>query len=238
MRPTTFAVYASVFLIFCLNNLSIPHTSSISLYSTCKSTDWKAAAALLFPAACAYSKRIRGRRFDGAGAQEQKQRPFILFRMIYHAVMLMMCICVVVLALLLNQKLNLVKMPAVIQQFHLEDLGSWLPFENWFSLKEEPVSTSPVYTLLKDDHYSNGTNQARSGYAGVVLHVQKQADKKSSVTVKQDNGAVVTYGNLNEVKVKQDDRILKEAVLGTADSYVTINALKDNEKIKVSDAFS
>ena len=29
-------------------------------------------------------KRIRGRRFDGAGAQEQKQRPFILFRMIYH----------------------------------------------------------------------------------------------------------------------------------------------------------
>lgn len=91
-------------------------------------------------------KRIRGRRFDGAGAQEQKQRPFILFRMIYHAVMLMMCICVVVLALLLNQKLNLVKMPAVIQQFHLEDLGSWLPFENWFSLKEEPVSTSPVYT--------------------------------------------------------------------------------------------
>lgn len=54
-------------------------------------------------------KRIRGRRFDGAGAQEQKQRPFILFRMIYHAVMLMMCICVVVLALLLNQKLNLVK---------------------------------------------------------------------------------------------------------------------------------
>ena len=31
-------------------------------------------------------KRIRGRRFDGAGAQEQKQRPFILFRMIYHAV--------------------------------------------------------------------------------------------------------------------------------------------------------
>ena len=97
---------------------------------------------------------------------------------------------------------------------------------------------SVVYTLLKDDHYSNGTNQARSGYAGVVLHVQKQADKKSSVTVKQDNGAVVTYGNLNEVKVKQDDRILKEAVLGTADSYVTINALKDNEKIKVSDAFS
>ena len=66
----------------------------------------------------------------------------------------------------------------------------------------------------------------------------EQADKKSSVTVKQDNGAVVTYGNLNEVKVKQDDRILKEAVLGTADSYVTINALKDNEKIKVSDAFS
>ena len=60
-------------------------------------------------------KRIRGRRFDGAGAQEQKQRPFILFRMIYHAVMLMMCICVVVLALLLNQKLNLVKMPAGLQ---------------------------------------------------------------------------------------------------------------------------
>lgn len=183
-------------------------------------------------------KRIRGRRFGGAGAGEQKQRPFILFRMFYHMVMLMMCICVVVLALLLNQKLNLVKMPAVIQQFKLEDLGSWLPFENWFSLKDTPVSTSSAYTLLKDDHYSNGTNQATSGFAGVVLHVQKQADGKSMVSIKQDNGVVVNYGHLNDVKVNQDDRILKEAVIGTVNSYVTITALKDNEKIKVSDAFS
>ena len=180
----------------------------------------------------ALHRRIRQRR------TKEKPREHRLARLLYHIVMLVMGMCVLTLALLLNQKLELVSLPVAVGDFRLQDLGSWLPFENWFSLKEEPVSTSPVYTLLKDDHYSNGTNQARSGYAGVVLHVQKQADKKSSVTVKQDNGAVVTYGNLNEVKVKQDDRILKEAVLGTADSYVTINALKDNEKIKVSDAFS
>ena len=58
------------------------------------------------------------------------------------------------------------------------------------------------------------------------------------VSIKQDNGVVVNYGHLNDVKVNQDDRILKEAVIGTVDSYVTITALKDNEKIKVSDAFS
>ena len=100
------------------------------------------------------------------------------------------------------------------------------------------MSTSPIYTLLKENQYSNGTNQATSGFAGVVLHVQKQADETYTVSVKQDNGVVVNYGHINEVKVKQDDRVVKEALIGTVDSYVTITALKNNESIKVSDAFS
>lgn len=181
-------------------------------------------------------KRIKNRRFDGTG--EEKKHPIILFRIFYHAVMVMMGICVVVLALLLNQKLNLVQMPAVIQQFHMENLESWFPFENWFSLTDAPVSATNPYTLLKDNQYSNGTNQATSGYAGIVLEIKKEADGKSSIRIRQDNGVEVTYGHLNEVVLKQEERVVKGAVMGTVDSYVTISAVKDEKSIQVSDAFS
>lgn len=178
-------------------------------------------------------KRIKNRRYN---IPEEKHSSFSLFRILYHIVMLAMCACVVVLALLLNQKLNLVKMPAVIQNFHIEDVGSWLPFENWFSLKDETVSAKPSYTLLKDDHYTNGTNTANSVFDGVVLHVQKNADGKHSVSIRQDNGVVATYSNLNDVSIKQDERLLKDKAMGTYTTYVTITFLKDNKKIDLSAA--
>lgn len=180
-------------------------------------------------------KRIKNRRFDG---NEKPHSPISLFRIVYHLVMLVMCACVVVLALLVNQKLNLVEMPSVITNFKVEDLGSWLPFENWFSLKDEAVSATPSYTLLKDDHYTNGTNTANAASDGVILHIQKNKDGKSSISMKQDNGIVATYANLDEVTMKQDERVLKGTAMGTYTSYVTLTFLKDNQKISLDDALS
>lgn len=175
-------------------------------------------------------KRIKNRRF---GNEEEVKHPFSLFKLMYRMVMLVMCICVVVLAILLNQKLNLVKVPAVLNNFKIADIQNWLPFEGWFSLKDTAVSSTPAYILSKDDQYTNGTNSAYAMYDSVILYIQVNKEGKSSLTLRQDNGVIVTFANLSEVHVKQDERILKGKAMGSFNEYVTINCLKDNQKIDI-----
>lgn len=181
--------------------------------------------------------RIKHRRFDPQGDSERKSIP-LLFRLIYHGVMVMMGICVVVLALLVNQKLQLIQVPAVLETITLKSIDSFLPFEHWFSLKEDKVNATPQYTLVKDDQYTTGTNAAISGFDGIVAYIQQGKDKKSSVIVKQDNGVMVTYSNLQDVSIKQDERVLKGATIGIYEGFVRIKALKNNAAIAVSDAFT
>ena len=180
-------------------------------------------------------KRIKNRR-GGGMEHEEKRRPHILFTLCYRFVMLVIGLCVVMLELLVNQKLNIVQMPAVLQNIKIDNLASWLTFENWFSLKEEAVSATPSYSLLKDNQYANGSNVAYNAFDGVVLHVQTTKDKKTTLTIKQDNGVVSTYGGLIDVSLKQDERILKGRPLGTYTSYVTIDFLKDNKAISYDQA--
>lgn len=173
-------------------------------------------------------KRIRRRRGTGT---EEKSHSFSLFRLFYHSVMLAMGVCVLVLALLLNEKLELVEMPAYLKNLKLDALTQWIPFEHWFSLREEAVASVPAYTPIKDKQYQNGTNMAYAVYNGVVLHVQRSEAGECSVSLKQDNGVITTYGHLKEVNVKADERILKSKMLGTYEDYVTIDFLKDNKEI-------
>ena len=177
-------------------------------------------------------KRIKNRRFDPQDTREQHSIP-LLFRLFYHGVMVMMGICVFVLALLVNQKLQLVQVPAVLETITLKSIDSFLPFEHWFSLKDDKVSATPQYTLLKDDQYTTGTNAAISGFDGIVAYIQQGNDKKSSVIIKQDNGVMVTYGNLQDVSIEQEERVLKGATLGTYEGFVRIKALKNNAAIDV-----
>lgn len=180
-------------------------------------------------------KRIKNRRYGGK-CDERSHRPHTLFKLCYRFCMLLMGVCVFVLALLLNQKLNLVQLPASIQNFKIENLSSWLPFENWFSLKEEAVASIPAYSLLKENQYSNGSNIAYGIKDGVVLHVKKVSDGKTQVRIKQDNGVIVTYGSLSEVSLKQGERILKGRPLGTYTSFITIDFLKANKAITYDQA--
>lgn len=177
----------------------------------------------------ALHRRIRQRR------TKEKPREHRLARLLYHIVMLVMGMCVLILALLLNQKLELVSLPAAVGDFRLQDLGSWLPFENWFSLQEEAVSATPSYALLKDNQYSNGSNMVYNLQHGVVLHVEK-SKAKSSITIRQDNGVVVTYGNMVEVHLKKDERVLKDKVLGTYEGYLTIQPVKDHKNVSLHEA--
>ena len=83
----------------------------------------------------------------------------------------------------------------------------------------------------RDNQYQNGTNSAYAVFNGVVLHVQRSDSGECSVSLKQDNGVVTTYGHLKEVNVKADERILKGKMLGTYENHITIDFLKDNKEI-------
>lgn len=178
-------------------------------------------------------KRIKSRRYGEVSQGTQSHR---FAKGFYRFIMLVMGVCMAVLAVLVNQKLEIVEMPAALQNFKIENLSSWIPFEGWFSLKDEAVSATPGYSLLKDNQYSNGSNIAYNAYDAIILHVQQNKNGKTTMSVKQDNGVVATYGNLSDVSLKQDERILKGRPLGTYTSYVTIDFLKNNKKIDINAA--
>lgn len=179
-------------------------------------------------------RRIAQRRI-GIEEEEHIKGPHV-FRFLYHTVMVMMFVCVAVLALLLNEKLHLVEMPAFMKDLHLEELSSWLPLEDFLELKDQDVSANVAYTKIGEDMYQNDTNAVNNLYDGVVLHIQKLENNDYSIVMKQDNGVVTTYEGIKDVNVKNDERILKDKALGTYQDHITISFMKDNQKLDMHEA--
>lgn len=179
-------------------------------------------------------RRIASRRIGLE--EEEHSKGAGLFRLLYHAVMLLMFVCVAVLALLLNQKLHLVQMPAFMEELHLEQLSSWVPFETWFSLKDTPVSNTQKYTKTGEDTYRNDSNSVYNLYDGVVLHIQPMENGTSNVTMKQDNGVVTTYEGVIDVSIKEEERILKDKIMGTYGESIGISFMKNNQKLEMNEA--
>lgn len=73
-------------------------------------------------------------------------------------------------------------------------------------------------------------------YDGVVLHIQKMENQDVSIVVKQDNGVVTTYEGVKDVNVKENERILKDKVLGTYQDQIMISFMKDNRKLDMHEA--
>ncbi len=178
-------------------------------------------------------KEIRKRIAHRRGGEEDHQP--LVFRLIYRGLMGIMMVAVVALAYLINDKINLVQLP---ENLSIASVSEWLPFDHWFSStpKEESVAALPTYTLLKDNQYANGTNQANLILDGVVLHVEEKDPAKNSVTVRHDNGVIITYGHLNQISIKANERLKKGAVIGTFNEYVTLDIIKDNQRIDLTSA--
>lgn len=176
-------------------------------------------------------KRIARRRVS------EEDHPPLVFRFIYRSLMCIMAVGVLALAYLINDKIGLVKLP---EYMSMASVSEWLPFDHWFSSaqREESVAALPTYTLLKENQYANGTNQANLILDGVVLHIEAKDPAKNSVTVRHDNGVVVTYGHLNQVSVKANERLKKGAAVGTFDEYVTMDLVKDNQRIDLQSALT
>lgn len=177
-------------------------------------------------------RRIRSRKYG----RYQKPERNHFFHFMYRGMMLLMSAGVIALALAINSKVGLIELPKELMNIDFSKVSTWLPFEDWFSLKDETVAAYPSYHLLKDDMYANGTNSAYSLNDGVVLHVQKEKDNTYSITVRHDNNVVATYGNLNSTDIKQDERIRKGDTLGSFQESVRITFVKDEKKITLEQA--
>ncbi len=183
----------------------------------------------------AVRKRIQKRK------NQSDQRQPLFFRMLYHTLMLAMACGICALTYLVNDKLGVVDLSAAFSSWKLDKISEWLPFDGWFSTEDkegEAVSALPVYSLLEGNKYANGTNQARLMMDGVVLHVEAKDEQKSSVTIRQDNGVIVTFGHLNQVQVKQDERLKTGDVLGDFHDYVQLIMIKNKQSVDYQTAMT
>lgn len=178
-------------------------------------------------------KRIQGRK--AYGVQPTKKRSHF-FSFIYRMMILGMGVAIVTLAFFINQKAGFVKLPEELTSLNFAMVSEWVPFEKWFAKESEAVSAQPTYSLLKENQYANGSNQAGAIKDGVVLHVQQGDNYKGSTTIRHDNGVVATYGNLDQINVKADERILQGSILGSFQEYVSIDFLKDEVKLDLATA--
>ncbi len=176
-------------------------------------------------------KRIQNRRYG------ETQKSPLLFRLFYKLLMFAMALGVIALAFLVNDKVGWVKIPAD-WQLQFAKVSEWLPFDSWFQTSdgEEMVSAMPAYSLLNRNQYANGSNQAYLLMDGVVLHVEEKDGAQSSVTVRHDNGVIVTYGHLQQVQVKQDERLQKGDIAGSFSEYVTLDMVKNKQSVDLPTA--
>lgn len=175
-------------------------------------------------------KRIKTRRAYQFQGKEKKP---ILFTLFYRIMMLMMVLCILVLSYVINSKTNFISIPSTIAELDLSSLRNMLPFESWFENEKEvnQVAALPEYILLKENQYSNGTNQANCIMDGIVLHVQTNENQMGSVTIQHDNGVIATYDHLDNLNLKIEERVLKGMVLGTYQEYIDIVFMKQNQKL-------
>lgn len=176
----------------------------------------------------AVRKRIQKRK-----NQSDQHQP-LFFRLLYHTLMLAMACGIFALTYLVNDKLGIIDIPQAFSNWNFSSISEWLPFEDWFSTKKdegEAVSSVPTYSLLEGNKYANGTNQAKLLMNGVVLHVEQKDAQKSSVTIRQDNGVIVTYGHLDQIQVKQDERLKQGDSIGSFEKYIQLTMVKNNQSV-------
>ena len=111
------------------------------------------------------------------------------------------------------------------------DMQKLMVFENWFLPSNQSVNSSLQYQLLEGSYFRNSSNMVYAISDGVVIYVNDD-----QVIVRNDNGILVTYGNLLDLQVKLDDRILKNSILGTYQDKVYLDFYENEEFISYEEA--
>ena len=154
------------------------------------------------------------------------------FNWFYRVIILLMILSTLTLGYKINEKKQFVKIPETLI-LKVQNISQWFPFENWFSLNTHSVASTLNYQQLLDNYYVNGSTQCSSVLDGVVLNVENDEHR---VLVKHDNGVLATYGNLETLNVKENDRILKGNILGNFNESLTMDFVYNDQSISYDEA--
>ncbi|MEF9962201.1 MAG: M23 family metallopeptidase [Erysipelotrichaceae bacterium] len=179
-------------------------------------------------------KRIHNRNYQ----KETKHKKHYFFKFLYRSTILIMIMAILALGYGINERAGFINLAKAGINININKISSWLPFEDWFSLKDESVSSKPSYTLLKDRSYTNGTNSVYALLNGVIIHIQKDKENHYLVSVAHDNGVVATYGNLLSCDSKVNERIIKDDIIGSFHEHITLDLIKDKKEITLEHALS
>ncbi|MBQ7890224.1 MAG: M23 family metallopeptidase [Erysipelotrichaceae bacterium] len=172
--------------------------------------------------------------------KEENRNTSSIVNSIYTLVLLLMCCAVVVLAERIYQAGGFEPVIAQISQwsdtFNLTHLREWLFLEKWMNNQTLAVS-STTYQLIEGQYYEADSNEVISLDDGIVIYCDEQSSGQV-VMIHQDNGLIVTYGLLNEVFCKEDDRILKGTLIGKVENEVYLDFSFQGVSISYEEAIS
>lgn len=150
----------------------------------------------------------------------------------YRFTMVLMSLLLAGLLYLINDKKQFVSMES-FKDFHLSNVSQLLFWEKFFPKESDQVSANIDYHLLKENYYSNGSNYVTSLLDGVVIKVEED-----ELLVLCDNGVHISYGKMEDVKVKKDERILSGDILGGMNESVILRFYKNDVEISKEEALS
>lgn len=125
----------------------------------------------------------------------------------------------------------------VLNDLHFTELSKWvnhqlLSFQK--GDKAATVSSQVAYTNIKDNYYTNQSNEVLNFDKGRVIYVGKQDMLGSYVTVLLENNVEVTYGQLSDVFVSMYDQVDEGTILGTFQDQVMIIFTQGEKEIDYS----
>lgn len=96
------------------------------------------------------------------------------------------------------------------------------------------VSSQVTYKNIKDNYYTNQSNEVLNFAKGRVIYVGEQDMLGKYVTVLLENNIEVTYGNMNDVFVGIYDQVDEATILGTYQDQVMIVFTQGEKEIDYS----
>ena len=96
------------------------------------------------------------------------------------------------------------------------------------------VSSKMNYTHIKDNYYTNQSNEVLNYGKGRVIYVGEQNLLGKNVTILLENNIEVTFGNMQDVFVSMYDQVEESTILGTYEDQVMIVFTQGEQEIDYS----
>lgn len=123
----------------------------------------------------------------------------------------------------------------VLNDLHFTEMTKWVNSQilSWTKKDNDSaaVSSKVAYTNIKDNYYTNKSNEVLNFDKGRVIYTGKQDMLGQYVTVLLENNVEVTFGQLTDVFVSAYDQVDASTILGTYQDKVMIIFTKDEKEI-------